>query len=103
MLKAPLFVRVSEREKRLYRSLDTKAIVSQDDLLHRRGDERPNTGMREGLINHEEVNEVLRHADMTVIFGQQTRIRDGVMLPDRRLQRFYAGHDMVKFFYGAVR
>ena len=50
MLKAFLFVRVSEREKRLYRSLDTKAVVSQEDLLHRRGDERPNTGMREGLI-----------------------------------------------------
>jgi hypothetical protein len=102
-LKAPLFVQVSEREKRLYRSLDTKAAVSQDDLPYRRGDERPNTGMREGLITHEEVNEALRHADMTVIFGQQTRIRDGVMLPDRRLQRFHAGHDMVNFFYGAVR
>jgi len=40
---------------------------------------------------------------MTVIFGQQTRLRNGVLLPDRRLPRFHAGHGMVKFFYGAIR
>jgi hypothetical protein len=40
---------------------------------------------------------------MTVIFGQQTRMRNGVLMTDRRLPRFHAGHDMVKFFYGAIR
>ena len=39
----------------------------------------------------------------TVIFGQQTRLRNGMMMPDEQLPRFHAGHDIVKFFYSAVR
>ena len=38
-----------------------------------------------------------------IIFGQQTRLRNGVAMPDERLPRFHAGHDIVKFFYSAVR
>ena len=98
-----MFAAASERGRRLYRSLQTPDPTSQEDQLHRRGDERPNCGMRESHIPHQEVNDAIHAADMTVIFGQQTRIRDGVTLPDRRLPRFHAGHDMVKFFYGAVR
>lgn len=67
------------------------------------GDQRPNSGLREGSIGHDEVNGVLRSCGMTVIFGQQTRLRNGVLLPDRRLPRFHAGHGMVRFFYGAIR
>ncbi len=102
-LNAPMFASSSERDRRLYRSLEVPDATSQEEQLHRRGDERPNCGMREGHITHQEVNDAIRAADMTVIFGQQTRIRDGVRLPDRRLSRFHAGHDMVKFFYGAIR
>ena len=115
-LRAPLFASRSsktrgrtrdygERERLVYRGVGSGG-AEQDSLdgpLHRKGDERPNTGMREGTIEHEQVNEAIRAADMTVIFGQQTRIRDGVVLPDHLLTRFHAGHDMVKFFYGAIR
>ena len=38
-----------------------------------------------------------------MIFGQQTRLRDGVLLADEKLDRFQAGHDLVKFFYGGIR
>ena len=74
-----------------------------DSAYHATGDTRPNSGLREGDIDHEEVNDVLRSCDMSVVFGQQTRLRNGKMLPDRRLPRFHAGHDKVKFFYGAIR
>lgn len=63
----------------------------------------PTSGLREGNIPHAEVNTVLRTYPKTVIFGQQTRLRNGVLLPDEKLPRFHAGHDIVKFFYGAVR
>jgi hypothetical protein len=66
-------------------------------------DERPNSGLREGGITHAEVNEALRLGSMTVIFGQQTRVRLGLLMEDDSLTRFHAGHDMVKFFYGAIR
>ena len=39
----------------------------------------------------------------TVIFGQQTHLRNGEIMPDEKLPRFHAGHNMVKFFYSAVR
>jgi len=68
------------------------------------GDHRPNSGLREGDISHAEVNEALRRLPKTVIFGQQNRLRDGLLMEeDERLDRFHAGHDLVRFFYGAVR
>ena len=67
-------------------------------------DHRPNSGLREGDICHAEINEALRFAEKTVIFGQQNRLRDGMLLEqDEKLRRFHAGHDLVKFFYGGVR
>lgn len=68
------------------------------------GDERPNSGLREGHIPHSEVNGVLRQAEKAVIFGQQTRLRAGLLMKDdERLSRYHAGHEIVHFFYGAVR
>ncbi|MDB4698860.1 hypothetical protein OAF45_01820 [Candidatus Latescibacteria bacterium] len=75
----------------------------EDPTLYATGDQRPNTGLREGLVQHSEVNDTIRMNTKTVIFGQQTRLRNGVMMPDEKLDRFHAGHDMVKFFYSAVR
>lgn len=66
-------------------------------------DHRPQSGLREGDISHAEVNEAIGRADKTVIFGQQTRLRLGLLMEDESLPRFHAGHDMVKFFYGAIR
>jgi len=67
------------------------------------GDDRPNSGLREGDISHAEVNEALRRHQKTVIFGQQNRLRDGRLMEDGKLPRFHAGHELVKFFYGGVR
>ena len=77
--------------------------VSENPVFHTSGDQRPNTGLREGLIHHGDVNETIRMKAKAVIFGQQTRLRNGVAMPDERLPRFHAGHDIVKFFYSAVR
>ena len=67
-------------------------------------DERPNSGLREGGIAHAEVNAVIRQAEKTIIFGQQTRLRDGILIKeDERLSRFHAGHEIVRYFYGAIR
>lgn len=66
-------------------------------------DQRPNSGLREGDVTHTDVNEALRLAPKTVIFGQQTRLRLGLLMEDDSLPRFHAGHDLVKFFYGAIR
>ena len=66
-------------------------------------DDRPNSGLREGDIRHAEVNDAIRLASKTVIFGQQTRLRLGLLMEDDTLPRFHAGHDLVKFFYGAIR
>ncbi|MBT3343748.1 MAG: hypothetical protein HN712_03600 [Gemmatimonadetes bacterium] len=66
-------------------------------------DHRPNSGLREGGVTHARVNEEIRFAPKTVIFGQQTRLRLGLLMEDETLPRFHAGHDMVKFFYGAIR
>ena len=68
------------------------------------GDHRPNSGLREGNISHAEVNEALRGLPKTIIFGQQNRLRDGLLMEeDERLDRFHAGHDLVRFFYGDYR
>ncbi len=66
-------------------------------------DERPNSGLREGDISHAEVNAALRAHEKTIVFGQQNRLRAGVLMEDEKLPRFHAGHDLVRFFYGAVR
>ena len=67
-------------------------------------DERPNSGMREGDVDHAEVNAAIRRADKTVVFGQQTRLRAGILMKDdERLPRFHAGHDVVNYFYRAIR
>jgi protein-tyrosine-phosphatase len=66
-------------------------------------DERPNSGLREGDVTHAEVNDAIKYAPKTVIFGQQTRVRLGLVMEDDSLPRFHAGHDLVKFFYGAIR
>jgi len=67
-------------------------------------DARPNSGLREGEISHADVNAVIRRAEKTVIFGQQTRLRAGILIKeDERLPRFHAGHDLVHYFYGAIR
>ena len=66
--------------------------------------ERPNSGLREGDIAHAEVNAVLQGAEKTIIFGQQTRLRAGLLMKeDERLPRYHAGHEIVRFFYGAIR
>ena len=66
-------------------------------------DDRPNSGLREGDVSHAQVNAVIRQAEKTVIFGQQTRLRAGVMKEDDLVSRFHAGHEIVRYFYGAIR
>ena len=67
-------------------------------------DTRPNSGLREGDVSHGEVNAVIQGAEKTVIFGQQTRLRAGILMKeDERLSRFHAGKDVVRYFYGAIR
>ena len=78
-------------------------LYPEGPALYQSGGHRPNTGLRESLVHHDEVNDAIRMNPKTVIFGQQTRLRNGVIMPDEKLPRFHAGHDMVKFFYSAVR
>jgi hypothetical protein len=60
--------------------------------------------VHEGDISHAEVNEALKEAEKTIVFGRQTRVRDGLLLEgEEKLPRFHIGHDQVKFFYSAVR
>ena len=47
-------------------------------------DHRPNSGMREGGITHAEVNAALSSYEKTVIFGQQNRLRNGLLMPDEK-------------------
>ena len=93
--------------------LDSRRLLSRHYLaeIDRRNkeflegpDDRPNSGLREGDIDHAEVNAVIRQAEKTVIFGQQTRLRAGILMKDdERLPRFHAGHDVVNYFYRAIR
>jgi hypothetical protein len=78
-------------------------VFPENPNLYSNSDDRPNTGLREGAIPHAEVNDTIRANPKTIIFGQQTRLRNGQLMPDEKLPRFYAGHDMVKFFYSAIR
>lgn len=103
MNRVSLFHPGADRALRRFRGADAPVTRAEDAHLYASGDERPNTGLREGVVPHAEVNEVIRGCDMSVIFGQQTRLRNGVLLADRRLPRFHAGHDIVKFFYRAIR
>ena len=75
------------------------------DQLHTEStsEERPNSGLREGAISHAEVNASLRRQEKTIVFGQQNRLRAGRLMTDDKLPRYHAGHDVVKFFYGAIR
>ena len=76
--------------------------INEEFLGH--PDDRPNSGLREGDLDHAEVNAVIRRAEKTVIFGQQTRLRAGILMKeDERLSRFHAGHEVVRYFYGAIR
>ena len=67
------------------------------------GDHRPNTGMCEGSIPHEEVNEAIRQSERVILFGQQTRLRHRQVMDDERLGRLAPGHRLSRFFYGSVR
>lgn len=78
-------------------------LFPEDPQFYSNSDDRPNTGLREGAIPHLEVNDTIRANPKTVIFGQQTRLRNGQLTPDEKLPRFHAGHDMVKFFYSSIR
>ena len=62
-------------------------------------DARPNSGLREGDISHADVNTAIRGAAKTIIFGQQNRLRNGILMGDEKLPRFHAGHELVRFFY----
>ena len=62
-------------------------------------DARPNSGLREGDISHADVNTAIRGAAKTIIFGQQNRLRNGILMADEKLPRFHAGHELVQFFY----
>ncbi len=75
----------------------------EPDIETTSNDERPNSGLREGSISHAEVNAALRAHEKTVVFGQQNRLRAGMLMADDKLPRYHAGHDVVKFFYGAIR
>ena len=76
--------------------------INEEFLGH--PDDRPNSGLREGDLDHAEVNAVIRRAEKTVTFGQQTRLRAGILMKeDERLSRFHAGHEVVRYFYGAIR
>ncbi len=75
----------------------------EPDIASTSNDERPNSGLREGSISHAEVNAALRAHEKTVVFGQQNRLRAGMLMADDKLPRYHAGHDVVKFFYGAIR
>ena len=69
------------------------------EALSPTNDHRPNSGMREGDVSHAEVNAALGLFEKTVIFGQQNRLRNGVLMADKKLTRFHAGHELVRFFY----
>ena len=75
------------------------------DELHAEStsEELLNSGLREGTVSHAEVNASLRIHEKTIVFDQQNRLRDGLLMSDDRLPHYHAGHDVVKFFYGAIR
>lgn len=81
----------------------TESTVQTENPPEGPGDRRPNSGLREGEIPHPEVNAVLSQAEKIIAFGQQTRLRDGVLSGDEELPRYHAGHDIVKFLYSGVR
>ena len=44
--------------------------ICEDFVFHASDDQRPNTGLREGLIHHSDVNETIRMNAKAIIFGQ---------------------------------
>jgi len=98
----------AEQPQRDARRLLSRHYLAEIDRLNAQflenPDERPNSGLREGDIDHGEVNAAIRRAEKTVVFGQQTRLKAGILMKDdERLPRFHAGHEMVSYFYRAIR
>ncbi len=77
-----------------FREVDPKSIPSNDG--------RPNSGLREGGVSHAEVNAAIARVNKTIIFGQQNRLRHGILMDDEKLERFHAGHELVRFFYAGL-
>lgn len=68
------------------------------------GDDRQNSGMREGNVSHAHVNAALREMRKTVLFGMQDRLRNGVLIEgDTILPRFPAGSPLLEFFYRGLK
>ena len=80
-------------------ALPLKSLRDARPTLIPPNDDRPNSGLREGNIVHAEVNASIARAQKTVIFGQQNRLRNGILMGDQKLPRFHAGHELVRFFY----
>ncbi len=95
----------AERRLRFRQSLGYLRKVDRRKYDFRHNpDERPNAGLREGDVEHAEVNRVIREAEKTIILGRQNRLHAGVVMhDDEKLPRFHAGHDLVKYFYQALR
>lgn len=80
-------------------ALPLKSLRDAKPTLIPSNDDRPNSGLREGDVTHAEVNAAIARAAKTVIFGQQNRLRNGILMGDEKLPRFHAGHELVRFFY----
>lgn len=80
-------------------ALPLKSLRNAKPTLIPPNDDRPNSGLREGSVIHAEVNAAIARAEKTVIFGQQNRLRNGILMGDVKLPRFHAGHELVRFFY----
>jgi hypothetical protein len=79
--------------------LPLKSLHGAKPTLIPSNDDRPNSGLREGAVTHAEANASVARAEKTVIFGQQNRLRNGILIGDQKLRRFHAGHELVRFFY----
>ena len=69
MAKVSLFHPGADRALRRFRGADAP-VTRDDEHLYASGDERPNTGLREGVVAHAEVNDVIRGCDMSVTLAQ---------------------------------
>ena len=65
MLRPTSQVEATARALRRFRGVDVPESHTEDPHAFRTGDERPNSGLREGVIPHYEVNDVLRSCRMT--------------------------------------
>jgi hypothetical protein len=80
-------------------ALPLKSLRNAKPTLIPPNNDRPNSGLREGNVSHADVNGSIARAQKTVIFGQQNRLRNGILMGDVKLPRFHAGHELVRFFY----